>query len=335
MKKIIFLSFFSLLLYAALAQPDQDVRKMQETARDFMKQGDYDNALFVLNKALSIAPEDIDLLKDKAFVSYLKRDYAGAIDLGKKITSSPNADVQSFQILGLAYKAIADNKNGEKMYKEALQKFPESGILYSEYGDLLSGEKNGANAIKLWEKGIEVDPNQSSNYYYAASYYATTGNYIWSVIYGELFVNIESLSQRTKEIKQTLLEDYKKMYAGDYFEKALKAAGTFEKAVLDNYQQMAKITDYGITPETLTAIRTRFILNWFNTGDGKKFPFKLFEWQRTLLQEGYYNAYNQWLFGEDDQYTTWMASNKEEAQTFQQYQRNVLFKPLKGQYYLH
>lgn len=335
MKKIFLLPIFSFLLFTAMAQPDQDIQKMHETARDFMKQGDFDNALFVLNKALAIAPEDLDLLKDKAFVSYLKRDYATAIDLGKKITASSKADVQSYQILGLAYKAIADNKSCEKMYKEALQKFPESGILYSEYGDLLSDEKNGSNAIKLWEKGIEVDPNQSSNYYFACGYYANTGNYAWSIIYGELFVNIESLTQRTNEIKQVLLEDYKKMYSGDYFENAMMKAGTFEKAFLENYRQMTKLTDLGITPETLTAIRTRFILNWFNNGDAQKFPFKLFALQRTLLQEGYFNAYNQWLFGQDDQYKTWMAVNKDESQAFQQYQRNVLFKPLKGQYYIH
>jgi len=56
------------------------------------------------------------------------------------------------------------------------------------------------------------------------------------------------------------------------------------------------VASYGINPETLTMIRSRFILDWYNT-NGDKLPFKLFELQRQLLQEGMFDAYNEWLFG--------------------------------------
>ncbi|MBS1729997.1 MAG: tetratricopeptide repeat protein [Bacteroidetes bacterium] len=332
MKRLILIIFAGMVCFSALAQADQDAQTLHETARVFMKQGDYENALFVLNKALTLAPDDLDILKDKAFVSYLKRDFAGAIETGKKITSSSQADVQSYQILGLAYKAIADYKNCEKMYKESLLKFPASGILYSEYGDMLNADNRGTEAIKLWEKGIEKDPAQSSNYYYASQYYAGTGNYFWSVLYGENFVNIESLSQRTTEIKQVLLDDYKKMYSGNYLEEFLKKANAFEKAVGTILLKLNGLTNYGITAESLVALRTQFILNWYPE-NAKEFPYKLFDLERTFLQEGYFTAYNFWLFEPEDAFKTWTVSNNEASITFQQYQRNVLFKPFKGQYY--
>ncbi|MEO7210447.1 MAG: hypothetical protein ABIY35_05855 [Chitinophagaceae bacterium] len=334
MKKLFLLLAAGICFITAIAQPDQDAQTLHETARVFMKQGDYENAIFVLNKALVIAPDDIDILKDKAFVSYLKRDFAGAIETGKKITSSQSADVQSYQILGLAYKAIADYKSCEKMYKEALQKFPASGILYSEYGDMLNLDKRAGDAIKLWEKGIQIDPVQSSNYYYASQYYANNGNYFWSILYGENFVNIESLTQRTTEIKQVLYDDYKKMYAGNYLDEFLKKSTPFEKAVGEEFLKLNAITNYGITPESLIALRTRFILNWY-PGKAKAFPYKLFDLQRTLLQEGFFTAYNYWLFSTEDNFKAFTASNNESSITFQQYQRNVLFKPIKGQYYNH
>ncbi|MEO8116258.1 MAG: tetratricopeptide repeat protein [Bacteroidota bacterium] len=334
MKKLFLLLAAGICFTTAIAQPEQDAQTLHETARVFMKQGDYENAIFVLNKALALAPDDMDILKDQAFVSYLKRDFAGAIETGKKITASSKADVQSYQILGLAYKAIADYKNCEKMYKEALQKFPASGILYSEYGDMLNLDKRSGDAIKLWEKGIEVDPVQSSNYYYASEYYADNGNYFWSILYGENFVNIESLTQRTTEIKHVLFDDYKKMYTGNYLDEFLKKASPFEKAVGEEFLKLNTITNYGITPESLVALRAQFILNWY-PAKAKAFPYKLFDLQRTLLQEGYFIAYNNWLFGSEDYFKAWTVSNNEASITFLQYQRNVLFKPIKGQFYSH
>lgn len=78
MKKLFLLLAAGFCFSAVFAQNTEDAQTLHETARVFMKQGDYENALFVLNKALAIAPDDLDILKDKTFVSYLKRDFAGA-----------------------------------------------------------------------------------------------------------------------------------------------------------------------------------------------------------------------------------------------------------------
>src|SRR5215210_1572915 len=83
-KLICFLAL-SLMLHKGLAQT-QDAATMHETARSLMRQGDFENATLVLNKALQLEPDNLDLLKDQAFVFYLKRDFANAIETGKKIT---------------------------------------------------------------------------------------------------------------------------------------------------------------------------------------------------------------------------------------------------------
>src|ERR671926_268659 len=106
-QKFICLAALLVIIPTAFAQ-SQDVATLHETARSLMRQGDFENALLVLDKAIQQQPDNIDLLKDQAFVLYLKRDFAGAIDSSKKIITRRDADVQSYQILGLAYKAIAD-----------------------------------------------------------------------------------------------------------------------------------------------------------------------------------------------------------------------------------
>lgn len=316
----------------------QDPAILQETAKSLMRQGDFDNALQVLDKALAAKPDNIDILKDKAFTYYLQRDFANAIATGKYIISKPDADVQSYQILGLAYKAIADDKEGDKMYKAALKKFPESGVLYSEYGDLLATGNAPDLAIKQWEKGIEADPNNSSNYYYASKYYAQKGNIIWGLLYGEIFVNIESLSNRTNEIKSILYGGYQKLFSTPAILNTAKQNGTpFEKMIATNLSKLTSQMQYGVSAENLTALRTRFILNWFNS-NARQFPCKLFEQQRFFLQQGMFEAYNQWLVGpvaDTQQFQQWMQQHADEAKQFQQFQRSVIFKIPTGQYYMH
>lgn len=331
-------TFVLLISVECISAQSQDADALHETARGFMRQGDYPNALDVLNKALSLKPDDIDLLKDEDFIYYLQRDFTNAIDLGKKITARPDADVQSFQILGLAYKAIGEDKESDKMYKDALKRFPKSGVLYSEYGDLVNA-KNPDEAIKLWEKGIELEPTYSSNYYYAAKYYAQKGNIIWGLLYAEIFLNIESLSKRSDEMKNILYGGYQKLFANPDMLTKIKQGGTpFEKAVAANFSKLTVFMGNTVTPQVLTAFRARFILNWYNNSEGKQFPFHLFELQRTLLQQGYFDAYNQWLIGaiaDTRQFQDWMNAHAAEANAYQQYQRSVLFKMPEGQYYPH
>jgi len=69
------------------------------------------------------------------------------------------------------------------------------------------------SAIKQWEKGIETDPGFSKNYYNACMYYYLTTDKTWSILYGEIFLNIEPSSTLAPEVKNILLEDYKKLFA--------------------------------------------------------------------------------------------------------------------------
>jgi tetratricopeptide (TPR) repeat protein len=316
----------------------QNVDTLRETARSLMKQGDFENATRVLNKALQQDPDNLDLLKDQAFISYLKRDFAGAIETGKKITARQDADVQCFQILGLGYKAIAEFKESDKMYKEALKKFPNSGVLYSEYGDLLASNDNQSGAIKEWEKGIQTDPNHSGNYYYASKYYGQKGNIIWGLLYSEIFVNIESFTKRTEEVKSILFGGYKKLFSAPEALDNAKQNGTpFEKAAATDLSKLANLMADSLTCETFTALRTRFILSWYSSHSGE-FPFRLFEHQRLMLQEGYFEAYNQWLIGasaDTQKFQAWTQAHPTQVDAFQQFQHNVIFKIPEEQYYPH
>ena len=120
---------FCIISFAGAQESVADIRKQATLLAQQEKFGD---AIDVLDQGLQQYPNNLDILKDEAYISYLGRDFQRALQVGKDITSRDDADAQSYQILGLVYKAIADFKEGDKMYKSAIRKFPKSGVLYSE-----------------------------------------------------------------------------------------------------------------------------------------------------------------------------------------------------------
>jgi len=320
---------------AASAQPEE-VKKMQETAKAFMRTGDFDNAIIVLTRALQKDNKNIDLQKDLVMSYFFKRDYAKAMEGAKVLIDRDDVDVVSYQIAGNVYKALEEVKDCDKMYKKALKKFPKSGPLYSEYGELLWSAKDML-AIRQWEEGIKNDPGYSGNYYNAALFYFYTKDKVWSLIYGEIFVNMESLSERGASMKQMLLQGYKeKLFAeADIMKGEEKNKSEFAKAFLQGIGKQSALTNNGISTETLTMIRARFILDWYET-NAAKYPFKLFDFQRQLLQEGMFDAYNQWLFGASENlaaYDNWTKVHAEEYEGFSKFQKSRIFKMPVGQYY--
>jgi lipopolysaccharide biosynthesis regulator YciM len=336
MKQLSFLLLFFTFVITGFAQQNAD--SLQQTGRNYMRKGDWRNAIIVFNRALQLKPTDVDILNDIAYTYFLQRDFTHAIETINKVIDKDDADVRSFQIAGTNYRAIEDLKAGAKVYEKGLKKFPYSGVLYSEYGELL-WQKKDYTAINQWETGIKVDPNYSGNYYNAARYYYFSTNKIWGLLYGEIFINLESYTVRTAEIKPLLYDGYKKLFTDADLFKGYKSKNKndFEIAFLTAMNMQSSKATNGITPEKLIEIRKAFLQYW-NETNAKQFPFRLFEYQQQLAKLNMFDAYNQWIFGSaisSEQYQTWIKNNKEAYQAFDDFQKGRVFKLPKDQYYQH
>lgn len=304
-------------------------------AKGYIRQGDYNNAILVLNRAIPNDNENIELKKDLAFAYYMQRDLAKAMEVIKPVVDSRDADVQSYQILGMVYKAVDQTRDAERMYKNALRKFPESGVLYNDYGELQWDKNEYVSASKLWLRGIQTDQNFPGNYYNAARYYYMTEDKVWGLLYGEIFLNLESYSKRTPEIKRMLVEGYKKLFRDTDITKNQDNKNDFIKAYLDIIKANAHVIDAGITPDALSALRTRFILSWYEK-QSMNFPFRLFDYHKQLAKAGMFDAYNQWIFGAASDLSTfqqWTTTHSEEYNKFTAFQRGRVYKVPEGQSY--
>ncbi|MEO6683640.1 MAG: tetratricopeptide repeat protein [Ginsengibacter sp.] len=331
MNKILLGLTFSLLTVMTSAQ---DVSELHANAKAFMQQKDYANATLILVRAIKMEPNNLALAKDLAFNYYLQNEHDKATKVLSPFFDRNTADDQAYQIGGLIYKVTGNFKEADKLFKKGLKSFPQSGPLYNDYGELLWMQQD-FSAIKIWEKGIQEDPAFGTNYYNAAKYYYLSKDKIWSIIYGEIFLNVESFTARSAEMKNILLESYKKLFADADLLADTKDKNEFEIAFLSTMNKQNSIVHRGIGVESLTMIRTRFILDW-NTNYRKKFPFYLFEVQNKFLAEGMFPAYNQWLFGSVQNlsaYQNWVNLNKEENNAFTSFQKANFFRMPPGQYY--
>ena len=328
-------AFFILSLFlSAQFSNAQSATELQERARSFMQQSDFNNASLLLKRASIADPNNLEITKDLALSFYFQKEYDKGLDVIKLVLDKEESDDQCFQIAGNLYRQLEQTKECEKLFKKGIKKFPKSGALYNEFGELLWAQKNN-EAIRQWEKGIESDPNYSKNYYNACKYYQITEDKVWSILYGEIFVNMEPLSNRSPEIKSILLESYKKMFTDSDVKKESTESGKYTAAFVQTIQKQSLPAATEFNAEILTMIRTRFLLDWSNDY-AAKYPSRLFDYQRQLTQEGMFEAYNQWLFGTVQNlaaYQSWVTNHSVEYNEFTRFQSGRMFKVPLGQYY--
>ncbi|GAA4302991.1 tetratricopeptide repeat protein [Compostibacter hankyongensis] len=323
------------------------------TARKFISNGDYSNAILVLNRAIEQDPQNLEYRKQLAFTYFLRRDLGRADQLIRELLGRDDADVQTYQIAGNIYQAQRDSKKAERNYKRGLRKFPNSGELNNELGLLYFNEQNYTDALRCWTKGIRVAPSYPGNYYNAARTYYYSKDKFWAIIYGEIFINLERMSTRTAEMRGILLESYKYLFnnpdalsvelpplqnaSGDAAagQQPSGEALSFRKAILNTLAKSATVITRGITPETLIMLRTRFILDWTRFYS-LYYPYALFDFQRQLLKDGLFEAYNQWIFGpaaNQAAYRTWTGLHKAEYDRLMKYLQENSLQPRAGEFY--
>jgi len=194
------------------------IKQLQQTARDYNNRGDHANAVIVLRQGL--------------------RDFPKALELEK-------------QLAGNVFKALEEVKECEQLYQKGIKKFPASGPLYSEWGELRSSNKDG-RAITCWEDGIQADPSYGGNYYNAALHYSKINEPIWALLYAEIYINMESRSDRARNMKKILFEQYQQLLTKQAYQPG-KKSGAFT-------QQVFQILDNASGPATYTRLR-EFLFN--------------------------------------------------------------------------
>lgn len=335
--KIIGLIMFIMIGQLAFGQSDQEnALKKAIKAVEFIDNGKFDEGIKLLKEAQKLDPDRIDYPYEIAYAYCLKEDYKAAIKILEKIVDHKSVTDQVFQLLGNCYDLMGKSDKAFDAYDEGLKKFPNSGKLYLEKGNVYWGQKNYETALSLYEKGIEVDPSFPSNYYRATLIYCNSKTEVWGMIYGEIFMNLETNSKRTAEISKLLYDTYKSeiQFKNDttisvsFCQLATMSINAFDDPgnvklpfgmmIYEPILMLSTVHEKGIDLNSLDRIRTRFIESYFKNGHDKKYPNVLFEYQYKILKAGHLEAYNHWLLlkGDEEGFEKWKAANEDKWDKF-------------------
>ncbi|MBS1596126.1 MAG: tetratricopeptide repeat protein [Bacteroidetes bacterium] len=328
------LSIMMLIALSAAAQSDKDkALTMARQAIAKERDGDIAGAIKILEEAQQLDKDNTDYTYEIAYAHYLNKDYKEAQQLLRNIISSKTANDRYYQLLGNTYDMQGDSTGAVTVYKQGLAKFPKSGKLYTELGLVYINQKNYNKALNYFEKGIQIDPQHASNYYWATRIYCSSDQEVWGMIYGEIFINLESESKRTAEISKLLYDTYKSeiTYPTDtsmsisFCNNAMLTPEQIKKHKLPfgnfGYElplTLAVVGTHSITLNSLDTIRRNFINTFYEQKKNKDYPNILFDYQKDLLTQGYLSAYNHWLLmhGDEKAFAEWASAHKEEITNF-------------------
>lgn len=335
LKSINLIILLLLIGQLSFAQTNKELAKtkLQQAIKLEDEDGKYDEALVLIAEAQKLDPQNITYPYEMAYTYSEKKEYRKAADILEKLTTHKDVYDQVYQGLGNAYDYMGLGDKAIETYKKGLTFFPNSGKLYAELGNMQLNKKNYDDAISFYEKGIDVDPTYGSNYYRAAKIFFTGDNKLWGMIYGELFMNIDRNSNRTREISKLLMENYKNQIT---FSDGIKVSFTknstlspaeikllskVESFPTNAYEALLKQASSGqkeININTLSTIRSKFIELYYKKKYNEKYPNVLFDFQQEIEKLGHGEAYNHWivLAGDEDGFTKWRDANETKWNAF-------------------
>lgn len=332
---LIAILFFSTPVFSQ-TDTDPNRAKLVEAIK-LMDKGELDASITMLKDLQKLDPNNYTYNYELAYAFFIKKDYPAVIELLEKLKTNKDANDLVYQLLGNTYDMSGNAEKAVQTYTDGLKLFPNSGKLYLESGVMNLKKNDLGAATKIFQKGTEVDPKFPSNYYWLSKLWMTTPEKLWGLMYGEIFMNLESNSKRTAEISKLLFDTYKseiKITGPGHF----SVSFSNNNVVNPNEKNPDKLLPYGVTVyerllmvsalglkevniNTLDSIRTNFVGEYFKGKTAVTYPNMLFSYQKKVAEAGHIASYNHWILqkGDEELFKTWVAANTEKWQAFLQW----------------
>ncbi len=350
--KIQFLCFcFSFLSGTIFSQSDTLIRAIISHSREVEEQGNHDYAIELIRSNIKTYQESSALREELAGLYFRGAEYRKSIKQSKKFLRKFGPKSSVYQLQAHGYVNLSKAEKAGQTLEKGLKELPHEGVLFTEKGRLSMHQENYVDAIDWFEKGIQNASNFSGNYYWASKIYLQSTEEIWGLLYGEIFINLEPFTSRTKEISSLMYETLNKeiIFYNDTaisvnlckdanFSVPNEDTASYVSYGQDIIEPMYKEALRGIDHLSLSNIskfRSEFI-DLHNAIEDKAYAEHLvFELHSELISRGFFEAYNHWLFmmGNVDEFKRWERDNRSQWKRFIEWFENYNFKVEPSDFY--
>jgi tetratricopeptide (TPR) repeat protein len=316
----IYIAFVAMLAPCMVVAQNGASRRADSLSREAMKYMDSNlpqTALELWNKALAEVPGYVPFLYEKAVTLVMAERQAEAITILDPIYRDTMLRDRGYQLIGNCYDILQDTGKARRLYEEGVQRYPASGRLHFEIGQLYYRANDRPLAQMWWLQGTRNEPAFATNYYWLAKFFSETRERIWSAFYGELFLNLERNTTRTREISKLVFDmwnlsmrigdttDPMRFCSDETLEIPDKRGGgmmsfpeAFEFTMATSAQTLFKTDTVikSLSIEQLVDLRYRFMRGWLSAGYDSTYTNDVLRWNAWLLRQARFKEYLWWLY---------------------------------------
>jgi tetratricopeptide (TPR) repeat protein len=325
------------------APPEPDKAVVYRAIRA-MDSGDTAGAIRMLEDVRQRRPRNTLVLHELALAYRLADQPARAIAVLEPHRAALPAS--TLALLGSAHDEAGDVAAAERVFRESLQTFPNSGLLHAELATSLRSRGELEEALALYQKGISVEPTVAVNYLHAATMLASTESRGQALVYGETYRLMTQGEQRSQLLAQAMVDLCRSAVVrelqpdGTYAVNVSLSPGSPDDSAgptglmmfeLSFGTALAALAGSELTLSTLHAARaalvsvmdeTAALVPWDDT--------PLFRWLRGINAAGHLQAYDVWMFSPafHDEAQAWIAAHDAEVNAMADYvETHPLFAP--------
>ena len=304
-----------------------------ERAVYLMDNDSAEQAVTILDRLCKKYSDNYAIQYERLYAVYKAGDYKRVVKDGKALLSNPDVEPQCYQMVGNALDVIGKTDDAVKMYDKGLEKFPESGILRLEKGNIHYMHKRYNEALTEYTRGIEAEPSFPSNYYRAALLYAGSTEPLWAIMYAEVVRNLIPQSDRAVEMSElmsglyrenikwssdtsvnvTLTQNHTVTMDKDTSNIVVPFDLAYELAVTANVPQIGKFDRMSI--RQMADLR-RYAIEFLDSIMPGYYDVSLIDFHRRLIKSDNWLAYNMWLLheGNEDEFSEWYETDEGRGQ---------------------
>lgn len=334
MEKKLLIACIFLISLPLFSQGDSLVESIISHSRKVENQGNYDYAVQLLESNVKTYKKSSALRAELAGLYYRIEDYRKSIRQCRRFQRRFSPSVDIYQLKAHNFINLGKPSKAQKVLDNGIDELPLEGILYTEQGRLAMHREQYESAINWFEEGIKNAPNSPGNYYWAAKIYCQSTEELWGLYYGEIFMNLERFTKRTREMSSILFETLNReiVFYNDTaisvnickdanFEIPSEDSTEYVSYGQDIIEPLYKSSLKGITHLSIRNIdlfRKESLAQYSSVDKHGYADHFLIDFHRELRDNGHFEAYNYWLFmmGNPEEFEAWEHDNSSQWSLF-------------------